>query len=50
MIRSYALPVEGEKAGVLTDLSTGMLNRSDLEGYDWALLWYAQLPERVNIF
>ena len=43
IIRSYALPTDDGKAGVLTDLRTGMLNRSMLGANEWALLWYAQI-------
>ncbi len=41
IIRHYALD---EKAGVLSDLRTGLLNRTVLEANEWALLWYVQLP------
>jgi len=45
IIRSYALPAENSrKAGVLTDLRTGMLNRTTIAPHEWALLWYANLP------
>jgi ATP-dependent Clp protease ATP-binding subunit ClpC len=45
IIRSYALPTEdGKGGGVLTDLRTGMLNRSTIAAHEWALLWYAHLP------
>ncbi len=53
IIRNYALPVEdGKKAGVLSDLRTGILNRSVLGSHEWALLWYAHLPEdeRCSLF
>ncbi len=52
IIRSYALPApDSGKAGVLTDLRTGMLNRSTIAPHEWALLWYANLPaeERVGL-
>jgi len=42
IIRHYALD---EKAGVLNDLRTGLLNRTMLEANEWALLWYVQLPK-----
>jgi ATP-dependent Clp protease ATP-binding subunit ClpC len=41
IIRHYALD---EKAGVLSDLRTGLLNRTMLAANEWALLWYLQLP------
>ncbi len=41
IIRHYALD---EKAGVLNDLRTGLLNRTSLEANEWALFWYASLP------
>lgn len=50
IIRSYALSTQEEKAGVLTDLRTGMLNRSGLKPYEWALFWYAQLPKEERLF
>ncbi|MDM8561145.1 AAA family ATPase [Candidatus Parabeggiatoa sp. HSG14] len=51
IIRSYALPADDGKAGVLTDLRTGMMNRTELKVHEWALLWYAQLSEekRLNL-
>ncbi len=45
IIRSYALPADDGKGGVLTDLRSGMLNRSGIQAHEWALLWYANLPE-----
>ncbi len=50
IIRSYALPTPEDKVGVLTDLRTGMLNRSGLKPYEWALFWYAQLPKEERLF
>jgi ATP-dependent Clp protease ATP-binding subunit ClpC len=50
IIRSYALPTQEDKVGVLTDLRTGMLNRSGLKPYEWALFWYAQLPKEERLF
>lgn len=45
IIRSYVLPEDEDgKGGVLTDLRTGMLNRSAIAPHEWALLWYAHLP------
>jgi ATP-dependent Clp protease ATP-binding subunit ClpC len=41
IIRHYA---PDEKAGVLSDLRTGLLNRTRLDANEWALLWYVQLP------
>jgi ATP-dependent Clp protease ATP-binding subunit ClpC len=50
IIRSYALSAEdSHKAGVLTDLRTGMLNRTTLAPHEWALLWYANLPAEERI-
>lgn len=44
IIRHYALPTEhGRKTGVIKDLRTGMLNRSGLKAYEWAMLWYANI-------
>jgi ATP-dependent Clp protease ATP-binding subunit ClpC len=43
IIRNYALPTTDGKTGVLTDLRTGMMNRSTIAPYEWALLWYTQL-------
>ena len=43
IIRNYALSEDGKTGGVLTDLRTGMLNRSGLGAHEWALLWYAQI-------
>ncbi|MEN8216341.1 MAG: AAA family ATPase [Pseudomonadota bacterium] len=45
IIRNYALPADDGKAGVLTDLRSGMLSRSGIKAHEWALLWYANLPE-----
>ena len=42
IIRHYALD-EKEKAGVLNDLRTGLLNRTALDANEWALFWYASL-------
>ncbi len=51
IIRSYALPTENSsKAGVLTDLRTGMLNRTSIAPHEWALLWYANLPAEERTF
>jgi len=44
IIRNYALPTKDGKTGILTDLRTGMMNRSIIAPYEWALLWYTQLP------
>jgi ATP-dependent Clp protease ATP-binding subunit ClpC len=50
IIRSYTLPTKDEKKGVFTDLQTGMMNRSTIASYEWALLWYAYLSEEVQLF
>jgi len=50
IIRSYALPAKGDNSNVVTDLRTGMLNRSQLKPYEWALLWFTQLPEEDRLF
>ncbi|MEK8018190.1 MAG: hypothetical protein VSS75_015050 [Candidatus Parabeggiatoa sp.] len=36
--------VLSEKGGVMSDLRTGMLNRTAIGPHEWALLWYANLP------
>ncbi|RKZ64149.1 MAG: hypothetical protein DRQ99_15895 [Candidatus Parabeggiatoa sp. nov. 3] len=41
IIRNYVL---SEKGGVMSDLRTGMLNRTAIGPHEWALLWYANLP------
>jgi len=50
IIRSYALPKKGDNTNVVTDLRTGMLNRSQLKAYEWALLWFTQLPDEDRLF
>jgi ATP-dependent Clp protease ATP-binding subunit ClpC len=44
IIRNYVL---SEKGGVMSDLRTGMLNRTMIGPHEWALLWYANLFDLV---
>lgn len=51
IIRNYTLPDDDGKGGVVSDLRTGILNRSGFKAYEWALLWYVHLPveDRINL-
>jgi ATP-dependent Clp protease ATP-binding subunit ClpC len=49
IVRSYVLPAKAGKGGVITDLRTGLLNRSGLQAHEWVLLWYANLQQEERI-